>query len=151
MNFKPELIEKILRGEKTQTRRLVGERDFCLPGLHLAEIKSVVIEDGYRDNRHRIKWQVGQTYAICPGRGKQAVGRIQITAIRRERLQEITSDDCWAEGVRLGGSMIISYRILFEDLWQSLYAGQPGKQWDDNPWVWALTFELAEAIEAVQR
>jgi hypothetical protein len=44
-------------------------------------------------------WQVGHSYAIQPGRGKFAVGRLRITSLRLQTLGEITDEDARAEGI----------------------------------------------------
>lgn len=112
----------------------------------------------YKD---RIKWEVGRTYAVVPKRGKPGARwadtphgplwgnrdfaamlpeyvwqllRIRITAIRQERLQDITEADAKAEGV---GS-VEEYRAL----WESINGKTPGARWDDNPDVFVLEFEL---------
>jgi hypothetical protein len=104
--------EKVLRGEKTQTRRIVK------PGEHFNEMGATTIVTGsffrqmtFADDYHyavitpagRIKWEVGKTYAVQPGRGQPAVGRIRITAIRKERIGDITEEDAIAEGFSAGG------------------------------------------------
>jgi uncharacterized protein YhfF len=164
MLFKPELCEKILKGEKTQTRRIKksGERfvDY-LPGG-----KAVFTE-------RRTKWVVGQTYAICPGRGKPAVGRIRLLDIREERVKDISEADAIVEGVdkncpgdwqncpgcldlkrcdaegeyiRYPVELNESYQAFsaaesFLSLWNSIYT-KPGQRVEDNPEVWVLVFEL---------
>ena len=32
---------------------------------------------------------------------------------------------------------------LFRNLWDSIYT-KPGQTWDDDPWVWAISFEVIE-------
>lgn len=81
---------------------------------------------------------------------------LKITNIRVERLQDISEDDCKAEGVtpnsvltkdknpfknditRLGPLFEGSYRGAFISLWNSI---NTKRDWDSNPWVWALEFE----------
>lgn len=62
--------------------------------------------------------------------------RIRITAIRRERLQDITEEDARAEGV----DSVAEYR----ELWESINGKTKGARWADNPDVFVLTFELVK-------
>ena len=73
----------------------------------------------------------------------KALARIwlEITGVRVERIQEITPDDCIAEGAwpveqrELGrGHEAVS---AFRELWEST-----GGDWDANPWVWAIDFKV---------
>lgn len=68
MNFAPDLAEKILAGEKTVTRRMPSDNPRS-PWW-----------------REKCAFEVGREYAICPGRGKNAVGRMRIKSVRLERL-----------------------------------------------------------------
>ena len=65
-----------------------------------------------------------------------------ITAVRAERLQEITNEDAKAEGVIpmtccLPGAA--HYITPFKELWDSLNAKR-GYPFDFNPWVWPISF-----------
>lgn len=60
MIFTPDHIEDILAGRKTMTRRV------CKPG----EWRAAPAPDGVAMLSGRIKWEVGKTYAVQPGRGK---------------------------------------------------------------------------------
>jgi hypothetical protein len=72
--FRPELVEKILAGEKAETRRVVKEGE--------VECRYVPARD----------------YAVQPGRRRRAVGRIAITEVGREKLGEITHEGALREG-----------------------------------------------------
>ena len=149
--------EDVLAGRKSQTRRLVKEDDHA-DNSHGRNVPDDVwgdqIDTVY-DKNGRVRWQVGKTYAVQPGRGKKAVGRIRITEIRRERLQDITPQDCLAEGIELipnewGTPWYKSVegewktaRGAFADLWNSIHK-KPATRWADNPPEWALTFELVQ-------
>ncbi len=88
MIFKPEMVEKILAGEKTATRRPAkGQR----------------------------RYSVGREYAVQPGRGKKAVGRIRIVVTVRERLDRILTCEAIEEG--------FESREAFFAYWRKLYPG----------------------------
>ena len=66
---------------------------------------------------------------------------LEITDIRVERLQEITEKEAKAEGFFAHDGMTAVY--WFSEAWDSLYA-KKGLGWNDNPWVWVLTFRRVE-------
>ncbi|MFA4974630.1 MAG: ASCH domain-containing protein [bacterium] len=124
--------QQVLDGTKTQTRRLRAQPPY-----------------------------VGRTYAVQPGRGKPAVGRIRITAIRQQRVQDITAEDALAEGLvcpdcNNGWITVYSATDMFgcsevecghaglideyAQLWDTIHT-KPGTRWADNPLVWVLEFE----------
>lgn len=87
---------------------------------------------------------------------------LEITDIRVERVQNITSDGAIADGayeVRKVGDDIAhatwtmdgldwrydTPREAFAATWDSLYAAR-GFGWDVNPWVWVITFKRAEEV-----
>lgn len=95
MIFRPELVEKILAGEKTETRRLVSDNP-------------------------RSPWWVGserltpgRVFAICPGRGKRAVARARIVSTIQEPLNFLTDISARAEGFK--------DRVAFLDYWRELH------------------------------
>lgn len=71
---------------------------------------------------------------------------LEVTEVRVQRLQDITEEDARAEGVpaipRLDGSDPRYYRQSFAALWDSL--APAGQEWADNPWVWAVSFRMAQ-------
>lgn len=132
MQFKPELAQKILTGEKTQTRRTVKPGEYLydpIPDTKMVLGANKRTKD--RCTKYLTKWVVGQTYAIQPGRGKAAIGRFKLLDIRRERVQDITEQDAIAEGF---GS-ISEFFGVFESI--------NGKAALDKE-VWVLTFEVTE-------
>lgn len=68
---------------------------------------------------------------------------LRVTAVRLERLQDITEEDAEAEGVepRAGAGQIARHRGSFERLWDELNGGHGrGFPWKANPWVWVIAF-----------
>jgi hypothetical protein len=83
---------------------------------------------------------------------------LEITGVRVERLNEISEEDCWREGIevldgdfegsdicamakRIGGSYEDG-KPTFAMLWESING--PGS-WDLNPWVWVVEFKKTDA------
>ena len=40
-----------------------------------------------------------------------------------------------------------SYRGGFANTWNAIYAKRPGLSWDENPWIWAITFSVETSHE----
>jgi hypothetical protein len=71
--------------------------------------------------------------------------RIRVTGIAEGRLQEITPEDAWAEGLRcscmhpetcVGSTELVP---AFAALWDRLHRA-PGERWADDPPVWIVSF-----------
>lgn len=80
MNFRPELAAKVMAGEKTVTRRLVSDNP-----------RSPWWTGG-------CKLTLGKDYAVCPGRGKSALGRVTVRSKYRERLGHLSDHEARLEG-----------------------------------------------------
>ena len=71
---------------------------------------------------------------------------LEVTAVRVERLRDISASDCLAEGIGqpLGRSEIWTPTLKaaavhdYSVLWQSIHGTG---SWDDNPWVWVVEFK----------
>ena len=138
--------QQVLDGTKSQTRRLVKL------GCYERQVGWSVIRDTVdKQGLHSVKlWTIGHTYTVQPGRGQKAVGRIRITGIRQERVQDMTIDDMIAEGIAIYtvARGILSdnppdKRWKFIELWDSIHT-KPGTRWNENPPVWVLSFEVVQ-------
>lgn len=141
LTFKPELAALVMAGQKTQTRRLVKpneslgaawtDSDVRENGItrRLAVVKYKIIPGRTEiPSRTCIKWQVGRTYAVQPGRGKKGIGFIRITDIRREDVRQISHEDALAEG--------FESRPHFLQTWCELNGGKLFLwQHEDGYWV----------------
>lgn len=131
----------VLDGSKTQTRRLAKPNERLVSDRHTA---TEVVEKIGGHLYERRKWAVGETYAVQPGRGKKSLGRIRVTGIRRERLQQIRVDGVIAEGFGVWrGEQQTADVVAFALLWDSIHT-KPGTRWKDNPDVLVLEFRLEE-------
>lgn len=85
---------------------------------------------------------------------------LEITDINAERVQDITEDDARAEGGKPEFRTVVarsdggpdyhipcSYRGGFANTWDAIYAKRPGLSWDENPWIWAITFSVETSHE----
>lgn len=158
----------VMSGVKTQTRRVQqpGDVSFVKPlpddKIYLRDDESIILirPDEYREitlvrNNGRVKYQVGKQYAVQPGRGRKAGGRILLTGIRSERVQDITNEDALAEGVLPYPATPPLYYVpktgvsasnpidAYAELWDTIHT-RPGERWSDNPLVWVLVFRLVE-------
>jgi hypothetical protein len=99
VNFQPDLAQAVMAGRKTVTRRLVSDnprspwwRERC----------------GLRPERD---------YAVCPGRGKHALGRVRIIGVERETLGHIGEHEAIREG--------FADEAEFESRFSGLHGGYP--------------------------
>lgn len=79
---------------------------------------------------------------------------LQVTGVRAERLQDISQQDCAAEGITDKFNrpkctypwcdyLVCNKIRRYSDLWNSLYS-KKGYGWDINPFVWVYEFERVE-------
>ena len=153
---------QVLDGTKTQARRLVHSTDYCSgiarvrpsQGYEIRQVWRGRVAGRWGEYVHaswptkaalgRLRWEVGRTYAVQPGRGKKAVGRIRLMSIRKEQVQEISEADAIAEGFEMNTRHWIWGRtpeVKFRYLWDCINAKR-GYPWDSDPLVWALNFTL---------
>ena len=70
---------------------------------------------------------------------------LEITAVRVERLQDITEGGAEHEGAERMhlddlGQSFMTFKRGFQSLWDSINE-QRGYGWDSNPWVWVIFFQ----------
>lgn len=111
MNFRPELAEKVMAGDKMVTRRLVSDNPRS-PWW-----------------REKCALEVGRDYAICPGRGKNAIGRVRIVRVTKQLLVRLTNAEARGEG--------FASAIEFEKAWTEINGG-----YDPQANVWRVQFEV---------
>jgi hypothetical protein len=85
--FAPEMLAKVLSGEKTVTRR--------------------------PNHNGECSYVPGRVYAVQPGRGEKAVAHIEIVDVWQERLADITEADAVREGFRDCQEFFAYWRRLY--------------------------------------
>ena len=114
MNFRPELAEKVMVGEKTVTRRLVSDNPRS-PWF-----------------RQRCSLEVGKDYAVCPGRGTHAIGRVRVVRVSRQALHlALDPGEARREG--------FTNATAFYEAWKKINGG-----WDDMALVWRIEFTAVQ-------
>lgn len=116
MNFRPELAAKVMSGEKTVTRRL-GSANPRSPWWHGG-----------------CSLKPGRDYAVCPGRGKNAIGRVRVLNVRRETLIPIgvgrrREAEALYEGFATAEAFIVAWTEI-------------NGHWDPLARVWRVEFEV---------
>ena len=189
--FSAEMAQAIYEGRKTQTRRVIEPQpnsdivgfvslgNEWLPQIIIADTGEIETR-GEVQKRIKCPYSIGERLYVQEPftesgdwRDWQAAKAmtqdqtrsiIEITAIRVERIQDITEEDAKAEGVlqmcanemhtiptcimaRLKNWETPCYTLGFVEIWQNLYHNDPVKGWSANPWVWVYEFKRAENIE----
>lgn len=178
-NNKYGLTQAVLEGRKTQTRRtfLKPGEETILYGKtseYLISVKSrykvgetIAIAQSYKDIHAEILREVGdldlkKEFLQSKGytnkmfvKAERMPHAIRITNIRVQRLQDISEDDCLAEGiwradnVGLEGTtywyhgLVNSFFRTPQEAYASLIDRISGKgTWESNPYVFVYDFEL---------
>ena len=110
MNFQPELVRAVLDGRKTVTRRLASSNPRS-PW-----------------SRERCGLAAGDSFAVCPGRGKPAVGRARVLGVARVSLGRLDEREARARA---------SAAPEFERAFTIINGG-----YDPDAIVWRIEFEL---------
>lgn len=104
--------------------------------LYRADDDGFLPDDGWRPSIHMPRWASRIT--------------LEITSVRVERLQDISTEDCIAEGVSTtlrGHDAEVDMREQFRKLWNSTIIGREIERygWNANPWVWVVEFKVVQA------
>ena len=112
-----------------------------------------------REDRTSMNWAwtnpVERAYLPMPPRWLPAIHMprmacritLEIVKVRAERLQDISGEDCVAEGIDCLYEPDTNVpadhytRQTFAQLWNSINTSR-GYGWDINPWVWVIEFKL---------
>lgn len=171
--FSASMVRAILDGRKTQTRRIVKDKAGAFTGdetpgwwnmikcphgapgdrLWVKETvrwtggpRAEYVADGAPCVIDTWPWKLNPLPSMYMPRGASRL-TLEVTAVRCERLQDITEDDIVAEGctvdvvAKMTGipwSSLPTLHVAWREAWDSIN----GKRapWSNNPWVWAISF-----------
>ncbi len=147
IKFIPELIEAIISGQKTQTRRpLEPQPSHGYTGMGLKKGDSFVFIGNTPGELEYFepKYLKGEVVGLLHNTRRIF---LKITNVWVERLHNISYNEAFAEGVKdefglfkdyLNSKNLWSSAIIsFSTLWQSIYGENA---WNDNPWVFTYEF-----------
>lgn len=188
--FSTPMVQAIMAGRKTMTRRVIGARGALYPGE--------TIQQWCERWNMTPRYQIGDVLWVLETFGGNTTGNgvtapfkteywykadetsqnpdnkwrpsifmprdaarlfLRVTAVRAERLQEITNLNAASEGCQPipcdhpGGypctdcmetGFLEPATVAFMELWDDIYA-KSGYGLDVNPWVWVYTFERCDA------
>lgn len=169
------MIRAILAGTKSQTRRLVTEKQLqdmhlkskpyaTLPSSPFGGIGDVLwVKETWRVAKQYDAWKprdlpmnvmvsfATDTEALnsdCHGKWRTPLFmcerfsriRLEITAIRIQRLDDCSEGDARAEGVGLDLNISqFGYKRAYKNTWESIHGIG---SWDANPLVWVISFNI---------
>jgi|GEM_PF-2111548 len=142
ITFKPEMIEALLDGCKTQTRRIIkpGKRPFEVGDflwvrerLEKSDYEQYLLDKlGWSDPR---EWKWSRDYLLAMHMPKNHSRlTLKVTDVRQQPVQDITETDAQAEG--------FADIAAFQAYWDGIYKADPQYQWACNPAVTAYTFDV---------
>lgn len=106
----------LLRGEKTETSRLIKPGDELFAGDFDPDS---VMRRGY--SSYRTIYEVGKDYAIQPGRTVKSVGRFKVLGIWRQDVRTLTPEQVAAEGFAVKNDMGSEGYYYFMKTWIAMH------------------------------
>jgi hypothetical protein len=170
--FSTEMVRAILKGRKTQTRRILKAKPGHIyltegdPGCPYGKIGDRLwVRESFCKNGELTIYKTDLGAEMLERwkpsihlKRKDARLFLEITNIRVERLQDISEEDCQAEGVKWqwNGECEECYQWsvsgdkksdewfdqaedCYKNLWDSIHKKE--NKWEDNPWVWVIEFK----------
>ena len=154
--FSTSMVQAILEGKKTQTRRIVKFPNNW-DGKTVYPNGNLGLKYGVLENNELLlfrlfpKFEIGTILWVPIFMPKEAAMLfLKVTDIRVERLHDISENDAIKEGIKeMNG---IYYDYLSEEFYRkpyesfcTLWARVNGKEsWKKNPFVWVYEFEIID-------
>ena len=165
--FSAPMIQSLLDGHKTMTRRIVKGIDHDLLDMMCEDVETetpnselldLLYGPSTDDDGKRIDEQWLVRCTECPeegvltmGQGYGQVGdalvvegteiKLEITDVRVERLQDVSDSGAKAEGITVGKNTPQAVD-QFCRLWRDINGEE---SWSANPWVWVIEFKRVDS------
>ncbi|MEX6370509.1 hypothetical protein AB6F62_21235 [Providencia huaxiensis] len=167
IKFNDAMLSAVMDGRKTQTRRPIKPQ----PKVTEDELRKLgAWQEGYTlSEQVCAAWRHGFVDVDCPygeigdiinvaDKDGNIKGKIEITDVWLQQIQEISPSDAIAEGIKAGrygneGNWLVGFYIpnnnqpyitaknAFKELWSSIYGIG---SWRNNDWVWVISFKKVE-------
>ena len=162
--FSGPMVRAILDGRKTMTRRVIKAPRWSTPDKALVDFECpygwigdrlwvretwAKLTPAWSENpvevRYRADFVPAEFAEMVRWKSSRFMPRwasritLEITGVRVERVQDITPDDCRAEGMPHDNNDA-GVRYCFGQLWNTINSAR-GFGWDVNPWVWVVSFK----------
>ncbi|MTC64159.1 hypothetical protein [Providencia alcalifaciens] len=159
IKFNDAMLAAVMDGRKTQTRRPIDKETLRL--FDIAQEAGECFPLGYNADEPFEKYhleffpygEVGDIINVADKDGN-IKGKIEITDVWLQQIQEISPSDAIAEGIKAGrygneGNWLVGFYIpnsnqpyiteknAFKELWSSIYGIG---SWRNNEWVWVIEF-----------
>lgn len=163
IKFNDAMLAAVMDSRKTQTRRPIDKETLRL--FDIASEAGECFPLGYNADKPFEKYhleffpygQIGDIINIADKDGT-IKGKIEITDVWLQQIQEISPSDAIAEGIKAGrygneGNWLVGFYIpnsnqpyitaknAFKELWSSIYGIS---SWRNNEWSWVIEFKKVE-------
>ena len=167
--FSTDMVRAITDGRKTQTRRIAKtDKPPYIAGdiLYVRETWAQAQNGEYLYKAHPM--YCGMDDADFPFAWKPSIHMpktaarifLEVTQVRKERLQDITEEDAKAEGAEFYSPLDLkqmplslvnvnqilkkTFRVGFYKIWQEIDGKNRNNDWNKNPSVWVIEFRKKE-------
>ena len=167
--FSTDMVQAITDGRKTQTRRIAKtDKPPYKAGdiLYIRETWTQAPSGDYLYKANSLSKETDNTDSFFYWKPSihmpKAAARIflEVTNIRKERLQDITEEDAKAEGAEFYSPLDLkqmplslvnvnqilkkTFRVGFYKAWQEINKKNMHAHWNSNPTVWVIEFRTKE-------